>query len=304
MSTATGSISASPTVNVNREYKDRLFKAIFGSPEHKEYALSLYNAVNGSHYTNADELDLYTIEDAVYMGMKNDLSFIFDATLNLYENQSSYNPNMPLRGLFYFSKQYEKYVKLNRLNLHRTVLQKIPAPRYIVFYNGDRSLPDRMELKLSDAFINPVDDAALELRTVMLNINFGQNKRIMKLCAPLNDYSRFIYYVKMNQSKGLSMQDAVEAAVDAAIEENLLDGYFEAHRAEVTGMILTEYNEEEVHKGWFQDGLERGLEQGREQGLEQGLEKGIQKAVDGMRAAGLSDEQIAAVMASITEEEH
>ena len=109
--------------------------------EHKEYALSLYNAVNGSHYTNADELDLYTIEDAVYMGMKNDLSFIFDATLNLYENQSSYNPNMPLRGLFYFSKQYEKYVKLNRLNLHRTVLQKIPAPRYIVFITATAASP-------------------------------------------------------------------------------------------------------------------------------------------------------------------
>ena len=121
----------------------------------------------------------------------------------------------------------------------------------------------------------------------MLNINLGQNKRIMKLCTPLNDYSRFIFYVKMNQSKGLTMQDSVEAAVNAAIEENLLDGYFEAHRAEVTGMILTEYNEEEVHKGWFQDGLERGLEQG------------IQKAVDGMKAAGLSEDQIAAVMASI-----
>ena len=91
------------------------------------------------------------------------------------------------------------------------------------------------------------------------------------------------------------MQDSVEAAVNAAIEENLLDGYFEAHRAEVTGMILTEYNEEEVHKGWFQDGLERGLKQG----LEQGLENGIRKAVDGMKAAGLSEDQIAAVMASI-----
>ena len=284
------------SASVNTEYKDRLFNFIFGREENREWTLSLYNAINGSDHTDASLIEFNTLGEVLYMGMRNDTSFILSNRMSVYEHQSSYNPNMPLRGLFYFSKQYEKYVKLNRLNLHRTVLQKIPAPRYIVFYNGDRSLPDRMELKLSDAFINPVDDAALELRTVMLNINYGQNKRIMKLCTPLNDYSRFIYYVKMNQSKGLSMQDAVEAAVDAAIEENLLDGYFEAHRAEVTGMILTEYNEEEVHKGWFQDGLERGLEQG--------LEKGLQKAVDGMRAAGLSDEQIAAVMASIAEEEH
>ena len=92
----------------------------------------------------------------------------------------------------------------------------------------------------------------------MLNINYGQNKRIMKACAPLNDYSKFISYVKMNQRKGLAMQDAVDAAVEKAIGENLLDGYFAGHRAEVIGMILTEYDEEFVHKGWFEDGVKKG----------------------------------------------
>lgn len=74
---------------VNREYKDRLFKFIFGSPENKEWTLSLYNAINGTHYTDASAIEFNTIEDAVYMSMKNDLSFLFliENIMNLYEHQ-------------------------------------------------------------------------------------------------------------------------------------------------------------------------------------------------------------------------
>lgn len=261
--------------NMNRQYKDRLFKVIFGSPEHKEYALSLYNAVNNSHYSDAELLDFYTIENVVYMGMKNDLSFIFDATLNLYEQQSSFNPNMPLRGLMYLSKQYEKYVEDHHLNVYRGTLCKVPAPRYIVFYNGNDIQPDKKELKLSDAFITPVHDAALEVTAIMLNINYGQNKRIMKSCAPLNDYSKFVSYVKMNQRKGLAVQDAVSIAVEKAIEENLLDGFFAEHKAEVIGMILTEYDEEFVHKGWFEDGVIKGRQEERSNIIKSMLASGM-----------------------------
>ena len=49
-------------------------------------------------------------EDAVYMGMKNDLAFIMDTNLFLYEHQSTYNPNMPLRDLFYIASEYQKLV--------------------------------------------------------------------------------------------------------------------------------------------------------------------------------------------------
>ena len=69
----------------NRQYKDRLFKFIFGNPENKEWTLSLYNAVNGSSYTNPDDIQLTTIENAVYMSMRNDVSFLIADTMNLYE---------------------------------------------------------------------------------------------------------------------------------------------------------------------------------------------------------------------------
>ena len=119
----------------------------------------------------------------------------------------------------------------------------------------------------------------------------------MNACSPLNDYAKFISCVKMNQRRGLPVAEAVDAAMEMAISENLLDGYFAAHKAEVIGMILTEYDEEFVHKGWYKDGLEKGIEQGLAQGLEQGLEQGLAKekanTILRMTGAGFSTDQIA-----------
>lgn len=91
----------------NRLYKDRVFKFIFGNPENKEWTLSLYNAVNGSNYSNPDDIQFNTIEDAVYMSMKNDVSFIILDEMNLWEHQSSFNPNMPMRFLTYGTQLYK-----------------------------------------------------------------------------------------------------------------------------------------------------------------------------------------------------
>ena len=94
----------------NRQYQDRLFKAIFGREEHKDWLLSLYNALNGSSYTDPSAIEINTIEGIIYVTMKNDISFLIDSQLNLYEQQSSYNPNMPLRGLMYFAELYQKHL--------------------------------------------------------------------------------------------------------------------------------------------------------------------------------------------------
>ncbi|MBR1691247.1 MAG: hypothetical protein IJ711_00555, partial [Lachnospiraceae bacterium] len=88
-----------------RTYKDTLFRMIF---KDKEELLSLYNAVNDTHYADPSELEITTLENAVYMNVKNDVSCILDMRLNLYEHQSSVNPNMPLRDLFYVAKQFQK----------------------------------------------------------------------------------------------------------------------------------------------------------------------------------------------------
>ena len=145
-------INPQDSPSANREYKDRLFRLVF---QKKEDLLSLYNAVNGTSYDDPDDLEVNTLENALYLAMKNDLSFLIGATLNLYEHQSSFNPNMPIRGVMYFSKLYEKHIASHEINIYSSAPKRLPFPQHIVFYNGTREEPDRLTLRLSDLFERP-----------------------------------------------------------------------------------------------------------------------------------------------------
>ena len=179
----------------NRKHKDRLFQKVF---ERKEDLLALYNAVNHTSYTNAEELEITTLDDVIYLSMKNDLSFIISATLNLYEHQSTFNANMPIRGLLYFARLYEAYIKKNKLDIYGHKMIDLPEPRYIVFYNGRSNQPDEKELKLSDSFHSDNPNPVLECRARMININLGHNQELMEGCKRLWDYSYFIAEVNQN----------------------------------------------------------------------------------------------------------
>ena len=120
----------------NRQYKDRLWRMIFNN---KEDLLQLYNAINHTDYQNPDDLEVNTLEDVLYLSMKNDVSFLVSGTMNLYEHQSTFNPNMPLRGVFYFSRLYEGYVADNNLMIYHEKRVRLPKPKYIVFYNGTKT---------------------------------------------------------------------------------------------------------------------------------------------------------------------
>ena len=133
----------------NREHKSTLFCKVF---EDKKYLLELYNGVNHTNYQNVDDLEVNTLENVVYITMKNDLSFLIDCNMNLYEHQSTVNPNMPLRGLLYLAQLYNKYVAKHNLNLFSTSALKIPVPQYVVFYNGTQEQPDEQILLLSELF--------------------------------------------------------------------------------------------------------------------------------------------------------
>ena len=134
---------------VNREYKDRLFKFIFGkdTEQSKQWRLQLYNARNGTKITDADELEINTIENVLFISMHNDVSFIVDTEMNLYEEQSSWNPNMPLRGVFYFSILYQKFLTKNKMTILSSQKIMIPRPRFFVFYHGKKDRTGNFEIK-------------------------------------------------------------------------------------------------------------------------------------------------------------
>lgn len=117
--------------NVKRNYKDTVFRMLFND---KENLLSLYNAVNGTVYADVENLEITTLENAVYMNYKNDISFVFDFRLMVYEHQSTLNPNMPLRDLIYVTKVLQG--RIRNENLYSKILVRIPAPKFVVFYNG------------------------------------------------------------------------------------------------------------------------------------------------------------------------
>ena len=164
------------------------------------------------------------------------------------------------------------------MNILSSTLQKLPMPQCIVFYNGLQEEPDRKELLLSDAFIRPEKDhrvPSLELRVLMLNINWGHNRELMEKCEKLKEYAQFIDQIRQNSARGMSREGAVIAAVDTCIESGILKEMLSQHKAEVMDMLLTEYNEQEhmamERKEWYEIGQSDGLAKGRTEGLKDGI---------------------------------
>ena len=278
---------------LNRNHKDALFRFIFKNPKD---LLSLYNALNGTDYTDVSDLTVTTLEDIVYMSYKNDISFILGSEMSLFEHQSTFNPNMPLRGLFYFSTLYKKYVAENNIDIYSSKRAQIPIPRYIIFYNGRQEMPERCTLKLSDAFSKVCDTTedktsqfifqpAMEITAHMININIGNNAELMEKCRLLHDYAAFIGLIRDYISQENDINTAVTLAINQAISHNILKEVLSVHTAEVRDMILTEYNEEQHIKNeknisyddGFNDGVECGIEQTKIEAIENMIKLNIPK---------------------------
>ena len=288
-------MQANEEIKVNREYKDRLFRMIFGAEENKHYLLSLYNAINHTSYTRKEDIEITTLEDVIYIKMKNDVSFLLDSQLSLYEHQSSYNPNMPLRGMMYFSHLYLQILSKQKRDIYSNTLVKIPTPRYIVFYNGDEKEEDYIELKLSDAFEKEDKTGRFEWTASMLNINFGKNQELLGKCKALYEYASYIEKVKKYKKK-MSLREAVDRAVNEAIEENYLDGFFRTHKEGVIDVSLTEYNEAEFIENRREEGRKEGEKEGLAKGKKEGLAKGKLELIANMLQNGYSYEQISTMI--------
>lgn len=247
--------------HATRNYKDTVFRMLF---KEKPALLSLYNALNHSQYTNTEDLEITTLENAVYTNMKNDISFVFDFCLSLYEHQSTWNPNMPLRDLLYIAKLLENMTKDQDLYSSKPV--KIPTPRFVVFYNGTGQQPDRQMLRLSDVCEQKIKRPELELNVTMYNINYGHNIELMEACKTLNEYAQYVYKVR-RFLETMPLNSAVERAVDESIKEGILRDFLRKNKAEVIGMSIFEYNEELHIKNERAIAMEEGLKQGQQKNL-------------------------------------
>lgn len=264
----------------NREYRSDTFSLLMQIPE---YALEVYNPLNHTHYDNPDDIMFQQLNHSFSLTVRNDASFIIDSYFNLYEHQTTYNPNMPLRSLVYFSDYVKDYIKNREIFGSRLV--KIPTPRFAVFYNGEKWRPERQVLLLSDAFVHSTDDPELELVCTVYNINSGHNRELLKHCPVLRKYMVFTHRVrylvrKLGRQQGIPdgssymktekgkqiLAAAINEAIDYCIEHDILREFFQIHRAEVEKSMVLDYTYE--HRIEL---LNEEIIRSREEGISQGL---------------------------------
>ena len=260
---------------VNRTYKSTLFAMLFADREH---LLELYNAMSGSHYDDPGLLEINTLENAIYMSMKNDVSFIIDGSLSLYEHQSTYSPNLPLRFLLYVSSLYAGVTKNG--NVYGTKPVKIPSPEFVIFYNGEEERPEREVLTLSDLYTTTDKGINLELKALFLNIRGEHNAALKNACRTLREYAVFTDKMREYARNG-SIEEAADRAIEECIRGDILKDFLMRHRSEVKKVSIFEYDQEkhikmEREEAW-QDGRNAGIAEGKAAGTIELIQKKLKK---------------------------
>ena len=280
--------------HVNRNYKDSLFRLLFAD---KEGALELYNALNHSSYDDPELIEITTIEDVIYMGIKNDVSFLVEGRMHLFEEQSSWSENMPLRGLFYFSNLYRSYLEKNQLDIYSSKRLPLPRPIYIVFYIGTAKKPEQMTLRLSDSFEDSTNggktnEPVIEVVARVLNVNYGKNRELLERCRRLFGYSYLISQVRHYMDQGFVLEAAMDRAIEDCITQDILKKFLLKHRGEVRDVILTRYDAKFHIKCEKELSREEGRIEGRQEGIGIGRREESCRIVKNMLSKGMSRDMI------------
>lgn len=263
----------------NKEYKSDVFSMLL---QDKKRAMEIYNAINGTDYDDPELVEMTTLDDKSFsLTVRNDASFILDANLSLYEHQSTYCPNMPLRDLLYFASIIQKQIKAQKRDIYGGRILKIPVPHFIVFYNGKEDAPDQYDLRLSDAFEKETKNPEIELVCHVYNINNGKNVPLLSKCQTLREYMYFVDMVRKNNEISGNLEDAIEKAINQCMEENVLRDFLAQHREEVMHVMTLDYTFErrlEMQRAEaIEDGERIGKEIGKEEKLSEQIRKKIQK---------------------------
>ncbi len=278
------------------KYKDRVFRMIFGYEKYKENLLELFNALNDTNYTNPDDLEINTLDDVFYMKMKNDVSCIIDNRIAVYEHQSTWSYNMPLRGFRYTAELYNKLIYEQDLDVYRRKMIKIPTPQYVVFYNGIERRAEKEILRLSDSFIMPCSEGEYEWTATVYNINDGHNKDLMNKCKILQEYATMVAKIREFRQKGCDLDMAIEEAIEYCLTHEVLKDFLLEHKSEVADMLRMEYDEARTMNHLKEDYYEEGVKDGKMRGEAIGVMKAKVSLICRNLSAGITAEQIAEFM--------
>ena len=191
-------------------------------------------------------------------------------SINMYEHQSTLNPNMPVRFLIYLAQEYQLLVESTDRSLYGSELIPLPTPQCVVFYNGTTDTPDEYELRLSSAFSNQDVEPAVEVVVKVININYGHNEHLMQGCGMLSQYAQFVAVTREYANKYDNREEAMNAAIEYCIGHGILEDILRKHRSQVLGSLLEEFDE----KKYARTLREEGYESGRTDGFSAGAESG------------------------------
>lgn len=280
-----------------RTYKDSLFRSIFNN---KKRLASLYKALTGETIHPKD-IRITTLRGVFYNDIKNDISFrIGDRDIILMEHQSSWNPNMPLRMLWYLSKLYARELD-NREIIYRDSQVDLPSPEFYVFYNGNKERPAHEILRLSKAFKKKTN--YLELLVNCYNINYGTSSELLNHCYELRCYSIFVQKVRDGVQNGLELGSAIRQAISYCKTHDILAEYFQKNESEVFDMVNFKWDQKRAIEIAKEDSYTNGKEEGRKEGIITGersatlrialsmLKKGF-KSKDIIETTGISLEDV------------
>lgn len=275
-----------------RNYKDSLFRNIF---KEKKRLCSLYNALSGEHIAPND-IAINTLRGTFFNDIKNDISFdVGNRTVVLMEHQGSWNPNMPLRMLWYIGKLYRRHIDADMA--YRSSIVKIPAPRFYVLYNGGKDEPEHRIMRLSDAFVEP--SGSLELLADSYDINFARGRKLLDSCYELRCYSMFVAKVQEHLAAGQNISQAITNAIRYCRDNDLLAEYFRENEKEVLDMVTFKWDDKRAREIAREEGLADGREQGILQTLYGLVKEGILSNMDAAKRAGMSLEEFTKAVAAL-----
>ena len=277
--------------NGNREYKSDVISMMLQIPE---YALDVYNAMNNSAYTDSDMIQIMRLENGISLSVRNDASFFINNYLNLYEHQSTYSPNVPLRFLIYLTDLLKNTI--GKRDLYSRKCVQIATPHFAVFYNGTEKRAEKEVLKLSDAFINQTDTPEIELTVTVYNINPDNNTQLLAKSKVLSGYMIFVnrvreileYQNKIAQNASEydeaayeeDLETAINEAIDYCIEHYIMETFFRKNRSEVTKSMVLDYTwerrEELIRAEEYEDGKRDGYVEGEKRGRAEGEKLGVE----------------------------
>ena len=281
-----------------RQTKDIVFRLVFGND--RQALLQLYNVLHGTAYTDPHELQIVTLDNAIYISRKNDLAFLLAGSINMYEHQSTLNPNMPVRFLIYLAQEYQLLVESTDKSLYGSEMIPLPTPQCVVFYNGTADTPDEYELRLSSAFSNQDVEPAVEVVVKVININYGHNEYLMQGCGMLSQYAQFVAVTREYANRYNNREEAMNAAIEYCIAHGILEDILRKHRSQVLGSLLEEFDEKKYARTLREEGYEAGRTDGFTEGEQYGLEQGKNKLLVKLVKDGNLTIQKAAAEADMT----